>query len=205
VGPPLPRAHGPYGPERTERALPIPRRCLTSPPGLSSPLCLLPLLFPPAGLEEGLRRPGLRHRVEQSSTQVTHAPGWSPSHVRQDHAIRRQWQVVCDAFSLCWYHASYGSSQERSEPQQESEPDVSSQTHGPADEEGTRKKICEGKGGRPQISWPMALRAVRAWLEPWILLRRSWQGWSPLPPPPVLPLLLAWLEQGHALALSSSA
>ena len=27
----------------------------------------------------------------------------------------------------------------------------------------------------------MALRAVRGWLEPWIMLRRYWHGWSQLP------------------------
>ena len=47
-----------------------------------------------------------------------------------------------------WYHASYGSSQESSEPQKESEPEVSSQTNAPADEEGTRKKNRRGKRGK---------------------------------------------------------
>jgi hypothetical protein len=35
------------------------------------------------------------------------------------------------------------------------------------------KKISEGKGVRPQVSWPMALRAVRGWLEPWIMRHRA--------------------------------
>jgi hypothetical protein len=55
------------------------------------------------------------------------------------------------------------------------------------------------------VSWPVALRAVRGWLEPWIMLRRSWSGWSPLPPPPALQFLLSWLEQGHAISFYSSA
>jgi hypothetical protein len=55
------------------------------------------------------------------------------------------------------------------------------------------------------MSWPKALRAVRAWLEPWIMLRRYWNGWSLLPPPPALQCLLHWLERGQALALYSSA
>src|SRR5258708_22954510 len=67
------------------------------------------------------------------------------------------------------------------------------------------KKISEGKGVRPQMSWPMALRAVRGWLEPWIMLRRYWHGWSQLPPPPALQFLLGWLERGHSIALYSSA
>src|SRR5262249_44294631 len=67
------------------------------------------------------------------------------------------------------------------------------------------KKIGGGRGVRPQVSWPMARRSVRGWLEPWIMLRRYWNGWSQLPPPPALQLLLRWLERGHAIALYSSA
>ena len=67
------------------------------------------------------------------------------------------------------------------------------------------KKISEEKGQRPRVSWPLALRAVRGWLEPWIMLRRYWSGWSPLPPPPALQVLLQWLERGQAIALYSSA
>jgi hypothetical protein len=67
------------------------------------------------------------------------------------------------------------------------------------------KKISEGKATRPQISWPAVLRAVRGWLEPWIMLRRYWSGWSPLPPPPALQLLLTWLERGQAIPLYNSA
>ena len=67
------------------------------------------------------------------------------------------------------------------------------------------KKISEEKGERPRVSWPLALRAVRGWLEPWIMLRRYWSGWSPQPPPPALQVLLQWLERGQAIALYSSA
>src|SRR2546430_11698213 len=43
---------------------------------------------------------------------------------------------------------------------------------------------------RPQLSWPKALREVRAWLEPWILLQRYWRARGPpAPPPPLLPFL----------------
>src|SRR2546429_2681284 len=67
------------------------------------------------------------------------------------------------------------------------------------------KKISEEKGERPRVSWPLALRAVRGWLEPWIMLRRYWSGWSPQPPPPALQVLLQWLERGQALAPYRSA
>src|SRR6266487_4858650 len=54
---------------------------------------------------------------------------------------------------------------------------------------------------RPQVSWPQALRAVRAWLEPWVLLRRYWRAWSALPPPRPLQQLLEHLHQGFPLYL----
>jgi len=45
------------------------------------------------------------------------------------------------------------------------------------------KKISEETGERPHVSWPLALRAVRGWLEPWIMLRRYWRAWSEQPLP----------------------
>lgn len=32
--------------------------------------------------------------------------GWSDYQVRSDTAIRRHWELVCCAFSFCWYHHS---------------------------------------------------------------------------------------------------
>jgi hypothetical protein len=32
------------------------------------------------------------------------------------------------------------------------------------------------------VSWPQALRRVRAWLAPWVWLQRCWRGWSASPP-----------------------
>ena len=54
-----------------------------------------------------IRLYGLRMWVEQSYKQVKHALGWSQYQVRSDQAIRRHWQLVCCAFSFCWYHASH--------------------------------------------------------------------------------------------------
>src|SRR2546421_2516647 len=111
---------GPYGPDKTERAivastdaqtlpdtstwylvtnLPTPTQCLGVEP-----------LFPPASLEEVMRLYGLRMWVEQSYKQVKHALGWSQYQVRSDKAIRRHWQLVWCAFSFCWNHASHTSS-----------------------------------------------------------------------------------------------
>ena len=49
---------------------------------------------------------GLRMWVEQSYKQVKHALGWSDYQVRSDLAIRRHWQLMCCAFSFCWW--AYG-------------------------------------------------------------------------------------------------
>src|SRR6266481_3970408 len=49
---------------------------------------------------------------------------------------------------------------------------------------------------RPQLSWPKALREVRAWLEPWILLQRYWRAWSTQPLPLPLQQLLDALALG---------
>jgi SRSO17 transposase len=108
---------GPYGSGKTERAvvattdpttlpdlttwylvtnLPAPAACPVTPPP-----------FAQASLEEVIRLYGLRMWVEQSYKQVKHALGWSQYQVRSDQAIRRHWQLVCCAFSFCWYHASH--------------------------------------------------------------------------------------------------
>ena len=49
---------------------------------------------------------GLRMWVEQSYKQVKHVVGWSDYQVRCDIAIRRHWQLVCFAFTFCWW--TYG-------------------------------------------------------------------------------------------------
>jgi hypothetical protein len=46
---------------------------------------------------------GLRQWVEQGYRQVKGALGWADFQVRSDHAIRRHWQLVCCAFSFCWW------------------------------------------------------------------------------------------------------
>jgi hypothetical protein len=108
---------GPYGPDKKERAV----VASTDPkmlPDLSTWYLVTNLpapserggsepLFPPASLEEVLRLYGLRMWVEQRYKHVKHALGWSQYQVRSDTAIRRHWQLVCCAFSFCWYHASH--------------------------------------------------------------------------------------------------
>lgn len=57
----------------------------------------------PADLTEVVRLYGLRNWVEQSYKQVKGELGWADFMVRSDLAIRRHWELVCCAFSFCWY------------------------------------------------------------------------------------------------------
>jgi hypothetical protein len=53
----------------------------------------------------------------------------------------------------------------------------------------------------PVVTWPMTLRHVRSWLDPWTLLWRWWCAWSSRPPPPELQALLDWLGRGRSIDL----
>lgn len=110
---------GPYGPQRSRRAV----VATTDPkelPDKATWYVVTNLLHPtserekeeeskklaPADLSEIVRLYGLRMWVEQSYKQVKHVLGWSDYQVRSDLAIRRHWQLVCCAFSFCWW--AYG-------------------------------------------------------------------------------------------------
>jgi len=62
-------------------------------------------IHPVADLAEVVRLYGVRNWVEQSYTQVKQSLGWAQYQVRSDRAIRRHWQLVCCAFSFCWWAA----------------------------------------------------------------------------------------------------
>jgi hypothetical protein len=142
---------GPYGPGKKERAI----VATTDPktlPDLSTWYLVTNLpapserggrepLFPPASLEEVLRLYGLRMWVEQSYKQVKQALGWSQYQVRSDTAIRRHWELVCCAFSFCWYHASHPSvSRTADQLPKPAEPDIPPETDVPAERGNTGKK-----------------------------------------------------------------
>jgi hypothetical protein len=206
---------GPYGPNKQERVVIATTDPVTL-PDLTTFYLATDLPAPAslraadsdlaaASLEEVVRLYWLRMWVEQSYKHVKHALGWSQYQVRGDQAMRRHWQLVCCAFFFCWYHASHTGSKTPQEAAQGANPETSLPTSVSADGAATGEKISEETPERPQVSWPVALRLVRGWLEPWIMLRRYWNGWSELPPPPALQLLLQWLERGHPIAFYSSA
>ncbi len=144
---------GPYGPDKTERAVVATTDPQTLPDlttwylvtNLPAPTCpATQALFATANLEEVIRLYGLRMWVEQSYKQVKHALGWSQYQVRSDQAIRRHWQLVCCAFSFCWYHASHPCSSLTAEEMKVSEAEVFSHTIVPVPAAGTGKKNQRG-------------------------------------------------------------
>lgn len=177
---------GPYGPAKPERVV----IATTDPPSLPeiSTLFLVTNLPAPASerakdarlavatLEEVVRLYGLRMWIEQSYKQVKYALGWSQYQVRSDRAMRRHWQLVCCAFSFCWYHQDHAPASEALAGSQGEEASAD-EVGAPALEAGKEKSTQAGQR-RPQVCWPGALRAVRAWLEPWTMLRRFWRAWS---------------------------
>jgi hypothetical protein len=90
-----------------------------------------------ASVAEVVRLYGLRMWVEQSYKQVKHALGWSDYQVRSDLAIRRHWQLVCCAFSFCWW--AYGRL-----PASLEEPAERTQEDRPAESVGRGKKETQG-------------------------------------------------------------
>ncbi len=108
---------GPYGPDRAQRAVVVTTNPKTLPnlstwylvtnlPAPGSTRAAEEGALPAADLAEIVRLYGLRMWVEQSYKQTKGALGWSQYQVRSDLAIRRHWQLVCCAFSFCWYHQS---------------------------------------------------------------------------------------------------
>ena len=148
---------GPYGPDKQERVVIATTDPVTLPdlttfylvtnlPAPGSPRAADSELAA-ASLEEVVRLSGLRMWVEQSYKQVKHALGWSQYQVRSDRAMRRHWQLVCCAFSFCWYHASHAAVSTAHKPLETSEPPVVPQSGVPADGAGTGKKNQRGTTG----------------------------------------------------------
>ncbi len=143
---------------------------------------------PAASLAEIVRIYGIRHWIEQSYKQVKDELGWADFQVRSDVAIRRHQVLVNCVFSFCWdawFH-------NHPAPHQPAAP-----RPGPSrGERGAARRRPP-----PALSWPRALRAIRAWLSPWIALQRWWPAWSTVPPPPQLQALINSVAAGCGLHL----
>ena len=133
-----------------------------------------------------------RNWTEQGYKSVKGELGWADFQVRGDTAIRRHWLLVCAAFSFCWWQAAREGHLAGPHPVRTGSK--------PARAGGTGA----GQNIRPQhsLSWPKALRAVRAWLAPCHWLTRCWQAWAQAPPPPELATLLEAVRAGADQPLS---
>lgn len=96
----------------------------------------------PADLSEVVRLYGLRMWVEQSYKQVKHVLGWSDYQVRSDIAIRRHWQLVCCAFSFCWW--AYGRLPTEEEPAQRENRPSADNSEGRGEKEASATLLAGG-------------------------------------------------------------
>ena len=154
----------------------------------------------PASLAEIVRLYGLRMWVEQSYKQVKHALGWAEYQVRSDVAMRRHWVLVWCAFSFCWWQLGHGAAEapawlDARRQRRSPEWGAARRRRGGKKKQAGAGRSARGCAGQPRCGM------VRAWLEPWIMLRRYWRAWSLLPPPPALQALLAWVQHGLPLYL----
>jgi hypothetical protein len=141
---------------------------------------------PAVGLAEIVRLYAIRNWIEQGYKQVKDELGCADFQVRSDLAIRRHQVLVNCAFSFCWATWVHDHPAPR-------------RTAAPRPEPGRGERGPVTTASPP--SWPRALRAVRAWLSPWIALRRWWPAWSTAPPPRQLKALMTSLQAGHGLHL----
>ena len=151
---------GPYGPQRERRAVVAttdPERLpdkstwylVSNLPHPDSELAIKNDLAA-ADLSEIVRLYGLRMWVEQSYKQVKHVLGFSDYQVRSDLAIRRHWQLVCVAFSFCWW--SYGHLPASLEEQTETEDAPAASVSGRGEKAEARGVVAGGVEGGKRVA-----------------------------------------------------
>jgi DDE superfamily endonuclease len=139
-----------------------------------------------ASLAEITRIYSIRNWIEQSYKQVKDELGWADFQVRSDlaSAATRSWSTAPSA------SAGTPGSPIRRHPPRRRTPEPAAERGGPGPP-GPSQPPC----------WPRAIRAVRAWLAPWITLQRWWAAWSNAPPPPPLQALINSVAAGRGLHL----
>jgi hypothetical protein len=157
-----------------------------------------------ADLAEVSRLYALRSWIEQSYKQVKNSLGWAHYQLRSDIAIRRHWELVCCAFSFCWW--AWPSPQEvpidvGSPPAAVVLEEEESSSTSAAEEEEYGGERKAPKTEPPPVTWPRALRKVRSWLQPYVMLLRYWRAYTDLPLPEQLEALLDRLFSAEGLYL----
>jgi hypothetical protein len=105
-----------------------------------------------------VRLNGIRNWIEQSYKQVKTELGWADFQVRSDTAIRRHQTLVNCAFSFCW-NTFFDDTVVQDTPE-------------PATACPGERGPAPGTTQTPLPCWPQALRKVRSWLTPWVMLQR---------------------------------
>jgi hypothetical protein len=177
-----------FGPRRALRAL-----CVTADPRRlpSQATWYLSSNLRGASLEGITQLYAWRNWAGDGYRRVKGELGWADFQVRGDTAIRRHWALVCAAFSFRRWQAAREGRLTAPHP-------VSGRL-----KRARAGRVGPGENGRPKqsLSWPAALRAVRAWLAPFRWLTRCWKAWAQAPPPPELAMLLEAVGSGVPLNL----
>ena len=108
----------------------------------------------PADLAEVVRLYGLRLWVEHGYKQVKGELGWADFQVRSAAAIQRHWQLVCCAFTFCWWAWFQAESREEAVPPH-GDTALALATQAPA------VPIAAGRGGNKLRSGGRRQRATR--------------------------------------------
>jgi len=140
---------GPYGTRQAERAVVVTTDPLNLPPESTWYLTSnLPApgtararqsSLPAADLSELVYLYGLRIWVEQTYKQVKQHLGWAQYQVRSDRAMQRHWQLVCCAFSFCWWALQHEAL--ALDPAQQPQPGDDPATHARSEEKKTASHI----------------------------------------------------------------
>lgn len=116
-----------------------------------------------------------RPRIEQAYREVKQHLGWTHCQARSDVALRRHWSLICAAFCFLYWTPN------QLHEETQTEPSTADAQHPP--------------------TWSAALRGVRAWLEPFVWVWRSWRAFSSASPPRALRALLNAVGSGRPLRL----
>jgi SRSO17 transposase len=157
---------GPYGTRKAERAIVVTTDPLNLPP--ESTWYLTTNLPAPgtararhssllaADLSELVHLYGLRIWVEQTYKQVKQHLGWAQYQVRSDQAIRRHWQLVCCAFSFCWWALQHEAL--AFDPAQQPLPEIkpTSQANPEEKKPPAPTQLADGTAPRPRLARTLA-------------------------------------------------
>ena len=124
--------------------------------------------------------------------------GWAHYQVRKDAAIRRHWQLVCCAFTFCWWaNADFLEEDVPPGVVLEREEDASTSTAGVE-----RGKKEDREGLATSMLARGAEEGKEVALKPYVMLWRYWKAYSEKKPPPEeLRVLLELLFSGRGLYL----